>query len=474
MLCFSAPEENAEIFNIEKLMEKLGFSADQTLSEAVRNDIFINGLEGFANRFMETIGAECNAFDRSRLKILCDAAAVFEGSPDEFIDQVVQLKKSSNSLAGTIQIMTYHKAKGLEFDIVFMPDLTIHNHGGANYLPEAQIIHYGDRDWLNSVRLPEWVTYLPHKEFTAHIPSMKEHIELKESDRILEKCCALYVGMTRARSALYILTSRNNNGGVFSPDKFLLEQLPLYGVDGSAGWLGNLLAEPQISGFSPQLLYSHGDPLWYAATVPELRESDSTMPALPRPAVRPEMSRERIASGEKNVEFVTDPRKRFIAVNGKTVGTQVHELFENIEFVSADFDAGNFAAQFEVSPAAANIFCTAMAEGSPVRNVLSVPEKKSGRIEVWKERRFLLRNNSGEIIPGAFDRVVIFYDGDRPLRAEIFDYKSDNLKNADEFAVYFPQLKLYRESLSQLLDLPMEKISCYILALKIKEVISVD
>jgi hypothetical protein len=95
--------------------------------------------------------------------------------------------------------------------------------------------------------------------------------------------------------------------------------------------------------------------------------------------------------------------------------------------------------------------------------------------EVWCEKRFIRFDEaSGAVIPGAFDRVVIYRTNGNIDRAEIIDYKSDRLKTAGEFAIYAQQLKSYRASLSALLDIPEEKIICRICALRLREIITVN
>ena len=475
MFCFGRSGRELIPPGPQALAVKLGFPADVPLAESVRNDIFVNGLGGFAGRFLESFGRQCSKFDRHRLEILYNAACAFTGTPDEFLRRAEKLGQGGKSLDSTIQIMTGHKSKGLEFDAVFLPDTTLHSNNGKNYLPEAQIIRYSESEEVREVLDPKWVSYMPNKYIVSTIPEFAGHMKQKEYGRVLEKCCSLYVEMTRAKSALFILTSRNNTDGAFSPDKVLLEQLVAYGVQRSDLELKSLLSDPEIAEHSPALLYSHGDWHWYIKAAPELKKAGekSGEKVLTLPHIHLEKRRERMASGEKSVEFVTDPEKRFSSLNGKSIGTQVHELFEKISFIPADFDPGKFAADSSADPIAAEIFCRAMEKDSPIRAALS--ESADGREkEVWCEKRFLLRNPQGEIIPGAFDRVVIFKENGIPAAAEIFDYKSDNMQSAAEFAVYFPQLKLYRESLAQMLALPPEKIACRILALKIKEVITVD
>ncbi len=471
MLCFSAPEESPQKLDAAILAEKLKFVPGIPLADAVREDIFINGLSGFAGRFLEAFAAECTAYDRSRLEILYEAACKFSGTSDEFLRQIDHLGRNDTSLDETIQIMTCHKAKGLEFDIVFMPDPAIHYHGGGSGLPEAEIIHYNENG-PDHVASPSWVSFLPNKNIANTLPGLANHLKMKESDRILEKCCTLYVTMTRAKSALYILTSRNNTSGAFSPDKLLLEQLPLYGVQNSDTELHELLAAPEIAQYSPELLYSHGDWHWYIRETPELKDPASAddRRAIRFPDIKPSDHREVTASGGKDALFVPVPELRFAPARGKNIGTQVHELFEKLRFIDGRFDPAGFCAEHNAEPVAAEIFTGAMAADSPIRQIFAEP---AGEYELWCEKRFLLINRNGETVPGAFDRVLIHKENGRAVSAEIFDYKSDRFEGEKDYEVYFSQLASYRESLSILLGISPDAVKCFIVALKIKKIITV-
>ena len=94
---------------------------------------------------------------------------------------------------------------------------------------------------------------------------------------------------------------------------------------------------------------------------------------------------------------------------------------------------------------------------------------------LWKERRFLLKDDSGAIIPGAFDRVVLYCGKEgKPVSADILDYKSDNVAKAEELiSRHHLQLKLYRKCLAKMTGIPEEKIRLQIAALRFGRVLEV-
>ena len=131
-----------------------------------------------------------------------------------------------------------------------------------------------------------------------------------------------------------------------------------------------------------------------------------------------------------------------------------------------------FCGQFPDDPgfagAAKAIFRAALGERSEIAAMLrNVPPDA----EIWSEKRFLLKDPADDLVPGAFDRVVIHRENGVPVRAEIYDWKSDDLDAPEKFNIYAGQLQSYRRSLAQLLDIPEHAVSTFVCALKLKKVI---
>ena len=72
-------------------------------------------------------------------------------------------------------------------------------------------------------------------------------------------------------------------------------------------------------------------------------------------------------------------------------------------------------------------------------------------------------------LAGRFDRLVVLYDGDRAVGADVLDYKSDDLKGDDPRAVdarveqYRPQLDAYRRAAARLLGIEQDSVSARLL-----------
>ncbi|MBE6356628.1 MAG: hypothetical protein E7058_05900 [Lentisphaerae bacterium] len=464
-LTFASENDPARHLTGEELAEKLGFAAGIPLDEAVRKELFCNGVYGMARRFVDAFAGEVTAGERRYLEILLRLARDFNGSAADFISHAGHAGESGNALTGTIQIMTIHKSKGLEFDIVFLPDMENHQGNNSSLTPEFAPVDMADCQYADDLPSPQWASYLPPAEIRYNIDPFRQHDEEQSIGDAFAKSCNLYVAMTRAKHALYMLLSCGKTSTTLAPDMLIKERLSRYRcAPGDQQWLESLSND----GYPAVLHFSHGDRLWAGKNYPFANQTASTEKfTLPGfiPAPKTVIA---TASGTEKHHFTGDPAQRFAPLSGKTGGTLIHELFAKLEYVDENFDAANFSR--DLPPDAAEVFCSALTNGSPIRELLKRPDQEC---ELWLERRFLLKNAAQQLVPGAFDRVQIFRDNGKITQAEIIDYKSDRIKSAAGFEIYFEQLRSYRNSLSILLDLPEEQISCKICALRLNEIIEV-
>lgn len=139
--------------------------------------------------------------------------------PSERFDYIVSifsegsLRRFSDCLDADISIMTVHSAKGLEWDTVFIPGVTRF----------------------------DWPGRICSRCESAGMCSRSAHgcriVDAKKmSDELIEEMGLLYVGVTRARKAVYVFTSmqcRTNNGNYQVACPSCLTSLP--GIE-SVSW----------------------------------------------------------------------------------------------------------------------------------------------------------------------------------------------------------------------------------------------
>lgn len=151
----------------------------------------LKNLEKFSDKkFSDWISERLNDFftaqelsteKQNRLNLLLPLSINFDSSPTEtalkqFLDEACVSQEADNLLnPNAIQLLTFHAAKGLEFSVVIIVGLEEEN--------------------------------MPHKR------SLSDPAQLEEERRLL------YVGMTRAKEALHLITNRKAG----APSRFLSE-----------------------------------------------------------------------------------------------------------------------------------------------------------------------------------------------------------------------------------------------------------
>jgi ATP-dependent helicase/nuclease subunit A len=169
---------------------------------------------------------------------------------------------------GQLQVMTIHKAKGLEFDTVILPGLGLRSRGG-----EALLLR-----WLELPEAGLMLAPIPRRDGGGD--AIYAAIGTLEKERqVLETVRLLYVAATRARRRLCLLGhfDRNAAGLPVPPAGSLLEVLwPALGADFEAGVPADAIAPapPAPSAGSPELRRLPRDwaaPLLGAAPLPPLQ-----------------------------------------------------------------------------------------------------------------------------------------------------------------------------------------------------------
>ena len=438
------------------------------LSALLREDIFQNGLDGFIQHFLDAFGKHFSNFDYERIMAARTLAENFEGTPEEFLHAVQSwYNLEDQSIDNTVQFMTIHKSKGLGLDIVFLPDMSTKSHNCYNSLETAH-----PSEIRNGKR---WINYFPYADICKLIPELTRHQELVNEEHQFEECCKFYVAMTRAKQAMYIFAD-NSNADNEDDSKLKFQDIMCRKLQNSeskqsADNFEKLLNE-SVDFSSNPLIYASGDENWFKTeednsqkTVIKSEDTEFTF--------YPAQKKKLLASQQDKVVFSVSPENRFSVSKAADTGTKLHELFEKIQYITADFSIENFLKDKNVSSETAEIFTKSLADGSELKNCLAKPIATH---ILWREQRFLVKRPTGETVPGAFDRVIIYLDANGKMsHAEILDFKSDNVKNCVELSErHCGQMRLYRECLSQMTEIPEEKIKISLAALRLGKIVEIN
>lgn len=430
-------------------------------------------LEGFAavlkywgGRALKEVEETARAFCSLRLRHFEDLARRFDETGSREVDAFIEFAKGSESSGGasekSVRVMTIHKSKGLTFDMIILPELdgkalqTLRRNSRESPL-DLYVKSSEDGEGV------EWTLDWPNSLFAGADPTLARIIASDRGAAIFENLCKLYVGMTRPRQGLYLLSqcpSEKKN-----PPVNYVELLNQTLSSVSEEDRENFETMLPLSAGELELRHSRGSPGWFAEHGSHGSEPSDALSSLL-------LVDHSFPMGTSSVS-PTSPSKHDKVILGESLfgkkrdratdlGTEVHELFEEIEWL--EDDAAVQAFLLEIKEKASAIAFEHVRKVLENKDTRALFAKAEGASVVWREQTFSLLLE-GEPVNGTFDRVVLKQDASgRWLSAEIIDYKTDrDIKNDADFEVgaerHRKQLEFYRKALSSLTGLPAEKIS---------------
>ncbi len=422
---------------------------DEAMRRRILETIAAGGFEKiFRLIATETAGdVRPDAFLQKRLEQLFSVAREFDESGnrgiDEFLRFAREAKRREISAGNCVRVMTIHKAKGLEFDVVFLP-----------FLDGDRIDSPRDADVIvaeNRAGEP-WIISRPEKEICKQTPALDENYRLRESEACYENLCKLYVALTRAKAATYVITTEtaeSKSAGVNFPR--LLEAA-----------LGNK-AKPATDLPQCTVAWECGARDWAkAAAHPTAEKQPEILPPEKIPPFAPGKQRARRRPSEHaNAHFRAEDMLDPAAGKGAEFGTCVHALAASVPFVDSNNKETIFGKiKNETRVLLKNGYAGKIVAGAEklLRECLDSPamsaifSSPADDAELWRERAFDVVLN-GERVSGVFDRVIVAGD-----RVRIFDFKTDTASPAELKTRYAAQMNLYRRAAAKLCGVPPENV----------------
>lgn len=384
------------------------------------------GFAGMIEEVVEDCWVDWSDFGRRRAGDIMMALAGLDAqggaTPQQAAEWIERLEVSQSPGIAAVQVMTIHKAKGLGFDVVVLPDVP--NDG----IPSSQYFDVAEGEGWISQTPPKWAREL--------IPEMREAEAAWAASQRYEAFCMLYVALTRSKRGLYVLLEPPAASQV--ADKPSL-----------ANWLARSIAADGRSG----VVYQSGSPDWVETIRRTSREDKPTeLPVLAAGIKRRERS---TPSGAKLQTTAMVAH----SASGMRFGSEVHAAFEQVGWVD------------EAAPA-----LPSGEGGQLVGELLKVPElrqlfERGGRpVELYCEQA-VDAVLDGKWLSGVMDRLHLQRDpSGRVSRVEVIDFKTDALDEISGLVErYAGQMNAYREVMER--AYPDAAVECILVSTRCRQTI---
>lgn len=400
--------------------------------------------------------------------------------PTDFVD-FVETEKVEDPTAAGVRVMTIHQSKGLEFDVVVLPELDLSIAGGGPTTPAA--LPERDPSTGRIVRIFPYVK----KSAARLLPETAAAAVQARASELRDALGVLYVGVTRARFGLHLLLAADSERGPSSASSF-------------ARLIRCALEREEEALEDGDVLYDRGTPDWPESVPDEHRRpSDEVRPPEPErvevrlrdPSTRtrslPHRSPSELAGGgrvalDELLDLGDDGR-----AEARSVGTVVHAWCQAIGWIDdegvPDDETLLSTARRLATPLAEDELRTLLSdfrgwlEAPAVRDVFRRPQDgefgtgEGVRAEaagplLERERPFAVRRED-EIVEGVIDRVVV-----SGRAARVVDFKTDRVDPGDASALaakvegYRPQLEAYRMAVARMHGLETGAVEAHLVFLR--------
>lgn len=442
------------------------------LSARLRRDIAASGFLPVLREWVQSLRQAMptvDAFTERRLVQLLDFAATFDETGSRDADDFLRRARSFTvredaSGASAIQVLTVHKSKGLQFDIAILPEL------------QGEALDSVSRNRLFVSRAPlqgvKWILDKPDKHVIGYDPVLSAELKREKARAAFEGICCLYVSMTRAKLALYVVTAERSRNVARNESDLLRKRL------GLAGPVPYELGDLECGCF-----WESGERQWYTAwplraparTQVPWRGGGPGLGILLR-SVNASVQR-RAPSGEESFRLTGRDFSSTTREAKRQLGLRVHELVAAVPWLEPGMDVRKVwqGRGLDLDDTASSQVL-ALFEDPSIRPWFTRADSSSR--EVWVERR-VDAVLDGEWVSGILDRVVLERDAQgRWTSATILDFKTDEVP--DDAAVreraggYRPQMELYRKAVQKLTGLPKARIRVILIFTSIRRLWPLD
>jgi len=470
----------------------------QQVASKIRRRLMTEGYSAVLHDWAAHIAPICDRRDLGRMMQLLEMASAYQRRAKIRTTPFVNLVRA-NSVespnASPIKVMSIHRSKGLQFDIVVLPELDAKL--GGTRTPKVIAGRETPTDPFSTV-----LAY-PSKEIRAYLPErFQQTAAANEIERVEESLCVLYVGMTRAVHELLMIlmpkeksaaakkaaakaksngdsadkTFERTLGGVLqaalAPQESLAVDDALLYTHGISNWGEQHFGANTSDNTSVKTTTQEADGTFAEGIVIELAKKSTTKNAAKNLVRVTPSSREGSQNtDETNVVPVAASKIMQAAQTDEALqyafrwGTATHACFEQITWLENglpdrvklfelvmpimknDFDATKVIDAFYNScktPATQVALSLKTYHSSSGQSdnaawqsaVHCAGDSANLRWVTYNERRFSVVTKSGTLLQGIFDRLVLLYDTSggqsKIVGADVIDFKSGEIENDEK------------------------------------------
>ena len=455
----------------------------------IRRQLVEQGYGRTIREWADELKPYCGERDWRRLQQLMALSHAYETQatlrPTDFV-QYVEQQRVSDPVATDVRVMTVHQAKGLQFDTVVLPDLDYD-------IPGLTPSHVTDRPGpLDPI---ERVCIYRNQTIQELLPErLRQAFQATRDREMLESLCLLYVAMTRAIHALHM---------IIAPSPAREKSLRRY----ASHLLRAALTDGQPA--PPEtLLYESGSPSWVSSLT--LSEADtphemvtqstgaerklvrkSVIRLAPRTEPRGDLQHVAPSQLEGGAQLPLGQLLRLNHGSAMRRGTLVHAWLEQIDWLEDGIPDDSMLRQVAAPLNTETLEVNEEIEA--FRRCLGLPNihkilcqeyygqvlSENLRLSVRQEQPIAVRLEN-QLLTGTIDRLVLVKNGDRPVAADVIDFKTDAIPANDTYRLqslvqhYSPQIAAYCRAVARAFRMDSASITCRLVFLTAGVVVTVE
>lgn len=466
---------------------------NSALADWFRQLVSRQGLGATVQWLANQLANEVSWWDQQRLDQLIRSAYAFEATGGRLRDfeETVERDRVALPTEAQVKVLTIHGSKGLEYDAVFLPELD------SDLTKSSTLLVARRKDPCDP---PDGVLRYMNAALQSMLPAAwQKAFENNKASSLFESLCVLYVAMTRARCALYMITQPSGRNSRQDYSSLLHSTL----AEGDAK---KLISEPMSE------ILSLGDSSWFqrltqfsTARSPveaDLQAEQMLTIGLDRDPARAPIRGMRVTAPSQIAEpdSVVSLGEIFSISHqiNAAYGKLIHALFEQViwlEDFTLDAQRLRQIAVARLSPEELRHLSLndvledfkSLVQSSSVRAALSRSRYQRSaavaspdRIEVDTERALSAMIDQ-QMVEGVVDRLAVLYKDGQPFAAEIFDFKVDAfdpdmtlLWLEDRAEHHRPQMEMYARVVAQQLQIARQQVSTYLIMLSSDDLVQLD